>query len=1000
MKNNEDLLDFSPVPMWVYDIRDLRILSANKAACKNYGYTVEQFLSLTLEVLWADDGKSDIYRLIETKVCKDMVTETLVRHKTVNGNILDVEITSQPLAHRDENAHVMAALDVTDKLRAKQAAKLVDEFDLLERRVLAINSKKESSTREVLTIYLGGIESLFPQLACSVMRLKTNRIYNWSSPSVPAFLLNEIEGLQISAHAGSCGTAAFIKKKVIVTDIRDDKRWEAFKEITMQAGFLACWSYPLISSDKNVLATFAIYSRRTGKPDEMERMVIERATGLLVIILENRLFAEMLAETHKLMEQGQELARFGIWSWDINDNIVTWSDTLYAIYGINKNNFKATFEGYLELLHPDDRERVMGIIGDLQQSRKDVEFEERIIRPDGETRFLRSWATLNCDEDGQPVKMIGACLDISEWKRTETQLQKSNDRYEYISKASKDAVYDMDFASDHINWGDGLFRVFGYPVNQGRFCLADWERWVHPDDLIALNAELHRALDNPENVSWTAQYRFRHAKGNYLQVEETGYILRDSQGVATQMIGVVRDITERQESAKALIASEKRYSDLFHLSPLPMWVYDLKTYRFLDVNEAAVNVYGYTKEEFQVMTIMDIRPVEDILELNKDLKNSLKPEKFHTSIARHLKKNGEMMLVNANGNSIIYNGSEARLVVAIDNTEKIRAREALLESERRFKQLIQEGSDLIAIFSEDGRFKYLNPAAERVLGIKADEFSVQDAFGFILSDDRDQVRRGVEQLQYGRRVELEPFRIVDHQREVRWVETILTDLRDDEAVRGIIANARDVTHRISSEFENREMLERYNVVAKATSDAIWDCNLQTEQINWNHGIKNVFGYDHHSSTTYTWWRDHVHPDDLQRINDILVANMKSGEARWKSKYRFRCEDGTYKFVFDRGFLLFDDDGNAVRMIGAMQDITEQMNYIQKIEEHNSRLKDIAWTQTHLVRGPLARIMGISSLLKLQQDDPDSRDQLLDYLEISASELDQVIKTIIEKSQRP
>jgi signal transduction histidine kinase len=127
--------------------------------------------------------------------------------------------------------------------------------------------------------------------------------------------------------------------------------------------------------------------------------------------------------------------------------------------------------------------------------------------------------------------------------------------------------------------------------------------------------------------------------------------------------------------------------------------------------------------------------------------------------------------------------------------------------------------------------------------------------------------------------------------------------------------------------------------------------------------------------------------------------MKSGEARWKSEYRFRCEDGDYKFVFDRGFLLFDDDGNAVRMIGAMQDITEQMNYIQKIEEHNSRLKDIAWTQTHLVRGPLARIMGISSLLKLENKDPDARNQLLDYLEISANELDEVIKAIIEKSQQ-
>lgn len=671
MKNNDDLFNFSPVPMWVYDIGSLRILAANHAACKDYGYTIEEFLAMDVEVLWPDDGKADMLNLIENKVRKGLVNKTMVRHQTADGSILDVEITSQPLPTWGENARVVAALDVTDKIRSKQAAKLVYEFDLLERNVLAINSQQEASTRQVLTAYLEGVESLFPQLVCTVMRVKNNRIYNWASPSLPSLLINELEGLQISAYAGSCGTAAYLKEKVIVTDIEYDRRWEAYKDITLKAGFLACWSYPLISSDQKVMATFAIYSRHTGEPDGLERMIIERATGLLVVILENRLFAEMLAETHKLMQQGQELAQFGNWSWDIVDNVVSWSDTLYAIYGINKNKFKATFEGYLELLHPDDRNRIMGIIGGVQQSGKDVQFEERIIRPNGEIRFLRSWGTLKCDEEGNPIKMIGACLDISEWKRAELQLQKSNDRYEYISKASKDAVYDMDFTTDHINWGDGFLRVFGYPADQEKFCLADWAKLVHPDDIVSLNIRLQHALTDPDALYWTAQYQFRHISGNYLHVEETGYILRNNEGVATQMIGVIRDITERQESAKALVASEKRYSDLFHLSPLPMWVYATEDYRFLDVNAAAIKVYGYTKEEFLAMTIMNIRSMENVLSLEDELKENLKLGKFHSAISHHFKKNGELMLVNVSGNAIVYKGHEARLVVAIDNTEKI-----------------------------------------------------------------------------------------------------------------------------------------------------------------------------------------------------------------------------------------------------------------------------------------------------------------------------------------
>jgi PAS domain S-box-containing protein len=126
-----------------------------------------------------------------------------------------------------------------------------------------------------------------------------------------------------------------------------------------------------------------------------------------------------------LMKQAQELASFGNWFWDISTNTVTWSDSLFNIYGLNKNEFKATFEGYQELLHPDDRKRVSEIIRNALQTKKEVIFEERIIRSNGEMRYLKSWGFVKTDDDGHPIKMIGACLDITETKIVEQSLKES-----------------------------------------------------------------------------------------------------------------------------------------------------------------------------------------------------------------------------------------------------------------------------------------------------------------------------------------------------------------------------------------------------------------------------------------------------------------------------------------------------------------------------------------------------------------------------------------------
>ena len=301
--------------------------------------------------------------------------------------------------------------------------KLLEELDHLEKRVLELNAKKGIETGTVLQEYVEGLEELFPSMKCSVLRVKDNKLFDWASPSLPKVYIQSINNVEIGPNAGSCGTSAYTKEKVIARDIETDTRWAGYKHLALPYGIRASWSYPVTDSEGNVIAILGVYYNTVKTPDANETEIIERSVSLLKVILENRLNAELITEANLLITQGQELANFGTWQWDIDKNIVTWSDVLYNIYGLNKATFPATFEGYVAMLHPGDRERVTGIIRSVLETHKDILFEERIIRPDGTERTLKSWGRVLLNDEGRAVKMIGACLDITAAKIAQVKLE-------------------------------------------------------------------------------------------------------------------------------------------------------------------------------------------------------------------------------------------------------------------------------------------------------------------------------------------------------------------------------------------------------------------------------------------------------------------------------------------------------------------------------------------------------------------------------------------------
>ena len=141
--------------------------------------------------------------------------------------------------------------------------------------------------------------------------------------------------------------------------------------------------------------------------------------------------------------------------------------------------------------------------------------------------------------------------------------------------------------------------------------------------------------------------------------------------------------------------------------------------------------------------------------------------------------------------------------------------------------------------------------------------------------------------------------------------------------------------------EIKESNERYDIVSKATSDTIWDWKIQEDRMIWNKGIEAVFGYKQDQiGKTSEWWFENIHPEDRIKMSIKLYSFIEQKTEKWQDQYRFKCADGSYKYVLDRGFILKDETGKSLRMIGAIQDITKQ-----KKEEQRLKLLETAITHT-------------------------------------------------------
>jgi len=220
-----------------------------------------------------------------------------------------------------------------------------------------------------------------------------------------------------------------------------------------------------------------------------------------------------------------------------------------------------------------------------------------------------------------------------------------------------------------LRWSEPVGELLGLPEGQSAASIDEFYAIVHPEDREHLRSHFEQAWRNGE--AYSLDYRIiRPDNGQVRWISARGAATRDADGTA-EMAGTVLDVTDRMEAQLALQETGRQFRLLFERNPLPFWVFDVQTLRFVEVNDAALQQYGYTREEFLAMTIYDIRPEEHRHEVARDLENHEPGKRDEVRLWVHRRKDGRLLEVRVHASDIDLRGRPSRLVLVEDVTDRM-----------------------------------------------------------------------------------------------------------------------------------------------------------------------------------------------------------------------------------------------------------------------------------------------------------------------------------------
>src|SRR6267143_2025056 len=288
---------------------------------------------------------------------------------------------------------------------------------------------------DILTRIVLLMEAQADGLRCSIQLLSNDgkRVRHVAAPNLPQAYVKAVDGLPIGPRVGSCGTAMYLKRPVVVTDVLTDPLWADYRDLAKSCGLQACWSTPIISSHGDVLGSFAMYRQEPRGPSAEETRLTDAATQIASIAIERQQDHIRSREREARISLAAESADLAFWVSYPEQNSVWMSEKGRAMYGFTLQE-PLTRESLLSRIHPDERAAVEATFEHARASQRTFEIQHRIIPLYGKTRWVMMRGRFLWDDHDNGLEIIGVTIDVSAQKQSDLQLQAQREQLAHLSR--------------------------------------------------------------------------------------------------------------------------------------------------------------------------------------------------------------------------------------------------------------------------------------------------------------------------------------------------------------------------------------------------------------------------------------------------------------------------------------------------------------------------------------------------------------------------------------
>jgi PAS domain S-box-containing protein len=607
-------------------------------------------------------------------------------------------------------------------------------------------------------------------------------------------------------------------------------------------------------------------------------------------------------------------------------------------------------------------------INDLE---KNIDREERTLVTAAGSRvpILKTVTTITIDE--HPY-LLESFIDITDLKQSRESLKQS-EKEKAIILNSLDELVSFQDRELRVIWANrAAAESVGLDKSQihGQHCYEIWQQRSAPCEncpvLVAMKtgSTQEHEMTTPDGRVW------------YIR----GYPVSDEKGNIIGAVEITQNITERKRNEEALLLHSLVYRSMQEA----VLVFDLDD-RIIDINQAAEEMFGWSRDELLGKKADILNPPERVGEIADEIRQGLEDNEVWEGELHIVTRSGEHRIMSTIVSSIY--DREGRLIgnIGIDRdiTERKSVQEALVESERRHRAVVENANEAILV-AQDGLLKFFNRKTAEITGYSPEELAETAFIDLIHPDDKEMVAK-----RYKRRLKgdsLPPvysFRIVTKSGTTKWVEinAVLFHWEDKPATLNFLS---DITERKEAEEALRESQERFKRAAECASDLIYEWDIANDTLTWYGDINAALGYaPGEFPHTLDAWSSIIHPDDLPHMEEAIQIQRDKGE-NMITEYRVRHRNGEWLSWTDRGTIVPNEKGEPARMIGVCTDITVRKRLEgevikgQKLES----LGILAGGLAHDFNNLLMSIMGNISLSKLSLSGDDEIRQSLDDAEAS------------------